>query len=520
MPAPVAVIPRLELVGVGVAQPIERGAAGDQRIEDRPDLRAVDVRDDLREELRRQVPLQRSGIAGRAEADDLVAEPHHLRVGLDVALLAHEVKQVVAAALELIQPRGGLAQRPLGPDLVVVHGKQPHELLDVEVHRGDLRGQQRRNIALEQIRVADKHPAQAQMGHERDQQRTRQHRIHLDDAQVRADAAHVARIHPDLPLVGEAREVRIAEIDRQDLLDDRLGQGPVPGRHGVPPDLLDHAVSGLRVVEPLPPQQRAHVPHDLDPLVEGARGDQLGRELAHLAQRDLVHRFEHRPAEDLQQPAQRVAGRVGTRGVAAGDVRGVQERPCQFAGIRELEQVGRVGSQRSGRRHRSQAGPPFGQARVADAGDGCRQRPADVARPPRRRVLTLGEGTIDLHEARDEQRQRILARRAGVLPGHQDPRQTPDVRRHRHLQVRHRPGDLAEPAHRLGELRHHPGKRLRPAVAGDLGQVVQPPPGSVRTQRRRRLGERLRIELAEHRHAVGAPRMGLVVCEVAHRARM
>ena len=163
---------RLELVGVR-RRPADRASAppGDQRVEDRPDLRAVDVRDDLRVELRRQVPLQRPGLAARAKADDLVTEPHHLGVGLDVALLAHEVEQVVAAALELIQPRGGLAQRALGTDLVVVHGKQPHQLLDIEVHRGDLGRQQRRDVALEQIRVADQHPAQPQMGHERDQQR-------------------------------------------------------------------------------------------------------------------------------------------------------------------------------------------------------------------------------------------------------------------------------------------------------------------------------------------------------------
>ena len=120
-----------------------------------------------RQLVTRDVGPQGVRVAARPEAQDPLGERDQPRVALHVALLAQEVAERVAALVDLVEPRRGLAQTALRPDLPEVDREDPQELLDLEIHRLDLAPEERRDVALEDVGVGHEHAADAQVDHER-----------------------------------------------------------------------------------------------------------------------------------------------------------------------------------------------------------------------------------------------------------------------------------------------------------------------------------------------------------------
>ena len=94
-----------------------------------------------------------------------------------------------------------------------------------------------------------------QVHDQRRQKGTCEEGVGLDHAQIRSDAAQVVGVDPDAPLICEARELRVAKVDHQDLVDQHFGERGVAGPHDVPADLLDQVVDRLSIRKVSPPEQ-------------------------------------------------------------------------------------------------------------------------------------------------------------------------------------------------------------------------------------------------------------------------
>jgi hypothetical protein len=126
----------------------------------------VGVRGQRRKRALGQVLFQAGAVAGAPVAVHGGTETHQPVVALGVGLLAQVVDDRIAPVGDLVDPGGDVAQLALGAQLVEEHREVGHDLHDQVEGVGNVRVEQRRDVPLEQIGVADKHTFEVQIDDE------------------------------------------------------------------------------------------------------------------------------------------------------------------------------------------------------------------------------------------------------------------------------------------------------------------------------------------------------------------
>ncbi len=164
-------------------------------------------------------------VSRRPVASDGLHESQKPGVALDMALLAKEMGERIPSPADLVELGGYRPQLALCSDVVEVHRQNPQELLHLLEHRPDIAAEQPGHIALEQVGVGHEHATQLQMDDEGSQQSPSEQRVHFDDAEEGAQVGEMVGVDPQPPILGIALEVRIGEVQGEQVVEEQLRPG-------------------------------------------------------------------------------------------------------------------------------------------------------------------------------------------------------------------------------------------------------------------------------------------------------
>ena len=144
----------------------------------------------------------------------------------------------------------------------------------MQVNGADRATQEGRDVPLEEVGVRDEEAAQLQVHDQGREQRAGQQRVDLDDAQVHPHVPQVVGIREHLPFLAEARELGVAEVEAEGLLEQRFGERSIAPAEDVAADLLDQVVDGAPVREAAPAKEREDLADQQLRALPVGRGEQ------------------------------------------------------------------------------------------------------------------------------------------------------------------------------------------------------------------------------------------------------